>query len=139
MGDHLEDPGAGHNIVATVRAETHACIRADDPGVLRPLGEFKLANDVGAMCASGIFGRCHLASVDVGYTDLQQGAAVGESMDQGIALAPRRLHGVHQITIEQRSEVPFKYMAHRPLVGVFAHEKFRSGFQELIQPVLTIV
>ena len=137
LEDYLDDAGAGHNIVATVYAEIQAFARPDGPEILRPLGEIEFANGVGAMCDSGTLGRCHVAAAIVGYADLRHGAAIGEFFDQAMALAPRRFRGIRQITIEHSSEVPFKYMTHRPPVGVLAHEQFRSGFKELAQRGLT--
>ena len=131
LDDYLADARAGHKVVASVYVETQAFARPGGPEVLRPLGEIEFANGVGAMGASGVYGDCRVAAAIVGYADLRFGDAVGEMLDRALALSPERFRGVRQITIEHPSEVPFRYMTHRPPSGVLQHPQFRPGFRHL--------
>lgn len=131
LDDYLEDVRAGHNIVASVYVETLAFARTDGPELLRPLGEVEFANGVGAMAASGVYGDCRVSAAIVGYADLRFGDAIGDLLDQAMALAPARYRGVRQITIEHPSEVPFRFMTHRPPSGVLTHPGFRPGLRQL--------
>jgi predicted TIM-barrel fold metal-dependent hydrolase len=129
--DFLADVRAGHRIVATVYVETLAFARPDGPELLRPLGEIEFANGVGAMSASGVYGDCRLCAGIVGHADLRFGAQVGELLDQSLARAPERFRGVRQITIEDDSDAPFRYVTNRPARGIMKHPNFRAGFHEV--------
>lgn len=132
LDDYLADAQAGHRIVASVYVETQAYVRASGPEHLRALGEIEFANGVGAMAAGGIHGPCRACAAIVGHADLRLGErAFAEFLDQALALAPQRFRGVRQITIEHPSEVPYRYMTHRPPQGVLQHPAFRPAFRQL--------
>ncbi len=48
-----------------------------------------------------------------------------------MALAPERLRGVRQITIDDPSEAPYRYIPIRPPRGIMKHPQFRNGFRQL--------
>jgi L-fuconolactonase len=136
--DYLSDVRAGHNIVASVYVETRAFARKEGPEVLRPLGEIEFANGAGAMGASGLYGPCRIAAAIVGYADLRLGSAIGDLLDQSMALAPDRFRGIRQVTVDHPSEAAFRHvMAHRPPQGVLRHPNFRAGFREIAARGLT--
>jgi L-fuconolactonase len=131
LDDYLADAQAGHRIGASVYVETLAFGRLDGPEMLRPLGEIEFANGVGAMGASGVYGKARVAAAIVGSADLRFGDSVAQVLDRALELAPDRFRGVRQVTIDHPSEAPFRYMTHRPPAGVLAHSAFRSGFSHL--------
>lgn len=137
LGEYLDDVRAGHRVIASVYVETQAFERRDGSPMLRPLGEIEFANGVGAMAASGVYGDCRVCAAIVSYADLRFGDAIGEMLDQAMALAPTRFRGIRQITIEHPSETPFRYMTHRPPSGVLVHPNFRQGIAQLAQRGLT--
>jgi L-fuconolactonase len=129
--DYLADVRAGHRIVASIYVETLAFTRPDGPELLRPLGEVEFANGVGAMSASGVYGDCRICAAIVGHADLRFGEQVGELLDRSLALAPERFRGVRQITIDDESDAPFRYVTTRPARGIMKHPKFRAGLREV--------
>jgi L-fuconolactonase len=131
--DYLKDVQSGHRIVASIYVETLAFTRPDGPEMLRPLGEVEFANGVGATSASGVHGDFRMCAAIVGHADLRHGAQIGELLDQSLALAPERFRGVRQITIEDDSDAPFRYVTTRPARGIMRHPKFREGFKEVVQ------
>lgn len=137
LGDYLADAAAGHKIVASVYVETQAMARSHGPELLRPLGEVEFANGVGAMADSGTYGSCRVGAGIVGYADLRFGESIGELLDRCMATAPERFRGIRQITIEDPSEVSYKYMTHRPPAGVMQHPGFLPGFAQLARRGLT--
>lgn len=137
LDDYLADAQAGHNIVASVYVETMAMARTDGPELLRPLGEVEFANGVGAMAASGTFGACRVCAGIVGHADLRTGARVAELLERCAAAAPERFRGIRQVTIEHRTELPFRYISNRPPVGAMKDPGFRAGFAQLARFGLT--
>lgn len=137
LDDYLEDVRAGHRVVASVYLETQAFARPDGPELLRPLGEIEFANGVGAMCASGVYGECRVAAAIVGYADLRFGDPVAELLDRALELAPERFRGVRQVTIEDPTEAPYRFITHRPPSGIMKHPGFRHGFAQLVKRGLT--
>ena len=135
--DYLADVRAGHRIVASVFVETQAFARKDGPEMLRPLGEIEFANGVGAMADSGVYGDCRVCAGIVGHADLRHGARIGEYLDQALALAPDRFRGVRQITIDDPTEPPYRYLTFRPARGITRHPEFRNGFAEVGKRGLT--
>lgn len=135
--DYLADVGAGHRIVASVYVETLAFARPDGPELLRPLGEIEFANGVGAMSASGVYGDCRVCAAIVGFADLRFGDQVAELLDRALELAPERFRGVRQITIEDPSDAPFRYVTNPPPTGVLQNPAFRAGFRQLAKRGLT--
>lgn len=137
LDDYLADTRAGHRIVASVYMEISAFIRKDGPEVLRPLGEIEFANGVAAMCASGVYGDCHVGAAIVGHADLRLGDQVAGLLDQAMALAPQRFRGIRQVTIEHTSEAPYRFITNRPPRGVMQSPGFRPAFQHIVKRGLT--
>jgi predicted TIM-barrel fold metal-dependent hydrolase len=131
FGDYLADIQSGHRIVASVFVETQAFNRKDGPEMFRPLGEIEFANGVGAMADSGVYGDCRVCAGIVGHADLRHGAAIGEYLDAAMAIAPRRFRGVRQITIDDPTEPPYRYLTMRPARGLTRHPEFRNAFAEI--------
>lgn len=130
IDDYLADTRAGHRVVASVYVETLAFARTDGPEVLRPLGEIEFANGVGAMCDSGRYG-CRVCAAIVGHADLRLGDQVAELLDRAMERAPDRLRGVRQVTIEDPSEAPYRFIPTRPPSGVMKSPGFRPAFAHL--------
>jgi predicted TIM-barrel fold metal-dependent hydrolase len=135
--DYLQDVRAGHRIVASIYVETLAFARTTGPELLRPLGEVEFANGVGAMSASGAYGDTRICAAIVGHADLRFGKQVGELLDQALTLAPERFRGVRQITIDDESDAPFRYVTNRPARGIMKHPNFRAGMTEVAKRGLT--
>src|SRR5215468_289260 len=79
--DLLADTRSGHNVTATVYLEWLSMYRAEGPAELRPVGEIEFANGVGAMAASGTYGKTRVCAGIVGYADLALGAAVEKVLE----------------------------------------------------------
>jgi L-fuconolactonase len=137
LDDYLADARAGHRIVASVYLEILAFARRSGPEVLRPLGEIEFANGVAAMCASGVYGECQACTAIVGHADLRLGDRVAELLDRALELAPDRFRGVRQISIDDPSEAPYRFITNRPPRGVMQHQDFRTGFGHLVKRGLT--
>ncbi|MCX8005562.1 MAG: amidohydrolase family protein [Burkholderiaceae bacterium] len=131
LDEYLADARSGHRVVASVYVETQSFARSDGPEMLRPLGEIEFANGLGAMADSGVYGECRVCAGIVGHADLRFGDAIGEYLDQALALAPRRFRGIRQVTIEPRSEAAYRYITHRPPTGVMQHPRFHDGMRQV--------
>lgn len=108
LDDYLGDVRAGHRIVASVYVETLAFARTEGPELLRPVGEVEFANGVAAMTASGAFGEVRVCAAIIGHADMRLGDEVAKLLDRCLETAPERFRGVRQITLEHRSEAPFR-------------------------------
>lgn len=137
LDEYLADARAGHRIVASVYLETQAFARPDGPEVLRPLGEIEFANGVGAMCASGVYGDCRACAAIVGYADLRLGDQVAELLDRALELAPDRFRGVRQVSIDDPTEVAYRFITKRPPRGVMKSPGFRPGLRHVVKRGLT--
>jgi L-fuconolactonase len=113
-----------------VYVETLAFARTDGPAVLRPLGEIEFANGIGAMCDSGRYG-CRACAAIVGHADLRLGDQVAELLDCATERAPARFRGVRQVTIEDPSDAPYRFIPNRPPSGVMKSAGFRPAFAHL--------
>lgn len=132
LDDYLEDARAGHRIVASVYVETLAFARADGPELLRPLGEIEFANGVGAMCASGRYGDIRVCAAIVGHADLRHGDAVAALFDRAMQAAPERFRGVRQVTLDDPTDAPYRFIPVRPPSGVMQSPGFRPAFRHLV-------
>ena len=129
--DYLADVRSGHAIMASVYVETQAMARVNGPAMLRPLGEIEFANGIGAMSGSGLYGACRVCAAIVGYADLRFGDAIGDYLDRALQLAPGRLRGIRQVTIDDPSEAAYQFISVRPPRGILQHPDFRKGFRQL--------
>ena len=131
LDEYLADVNAGHKIVGSVYVETQAFAKIDGPQWLRPLGEIEFANGVGAIGASGVYGDCRVCAGIVGYADLRLGDQVAELLDRALQVAPNRFRGVRQVTIDDPTEAPYRYITTRPPRGVMQNPGFRVAFGHL--------
>jgi predicted TIM-barrel fold metal-dependent hydrolase len=121
-----------------VYVETQVMMRRTGPEHLRPLGEVEFANGVGAMAASGTYGDCRACAGIVAYADLRLGDRVAQYLDQALQIAPDRLRGVRQVTIEDPSGAYFRHVTMpRPAEGIMKHPEFAKGFRHLAPRALT--
>jgi predicted TIM-barrel fold metal-dependent hydrolase len=105
--------------------------RADGPEALRPVGEIEFANGVAAMCASGTYGPCRVASAIVGFADMTLGERVAQTLDRSIAAAPERFRGVRQIALAHPDPNVLRYLTHRPPADLLKNSSFRAAFRQL--------
>jgi predicted TIM-barrel fold metal-dependent hydrolase len=129
--DYVQDTLRGHNIVASVYVESMAMHRPDGPEVLRPIGEIEFANGVAAVSATGKYGPCRIAAGIVGYADFRLGDAVAELLDRALAVAPDRMRGIRQCTMEHTDPGVWRYVPHPPAAGIMSHPQFRAGLKQL--------
>jgi L-fuconolactonase len=131
LDDFAADANAGHNIVASIYLEILSYIRTDGPEHLRPLGELEFANGVGAMAASGEFGKCRVAASIVGFADMRLGDSVAELFDQSMQRAPERFRGVRQVVFDYPDDSAYRHATIRVPQGVLHHPQFRNAFRHL--------
>src|SRR5688572_17775863 len=90
----VAETDSGHNIVATVFIEAKAMYRTDGPEAMKPVGEIEFANGIGAMSASGQYGKTRCCAALIGMANLDRGAPAGEVLDAMMAVAPDRFRGI---------------------------------------------
>lgn len=88
------DLQSGHNIVATVFAETLAMYRASGPVEMRPVGETEFIRGIAAMSASGLYGPTRIAAGIVGFADLTLGARIKPVLEAHIAAGGGTFRGI---------------------------------------------
>jgi L-fuconolactonase len=128
--DLLADTRSGHNITATVYLEWLSMYRADGPVELRPVGEVEFANGVGAMAASGNYGKTRVCAGVVGYADLALGARVEPVLEAMIAAGGSRFRGIRFITASHPDDAARGSSVNRP-AGLLMDPKVREGFARL--------
>lgn len=137
LPDLLDDiNGGGHNVVATVYLEWLSMYRLDGPEEMRPVGEIEFANGVGAMCASGSYGKPRVSAGIVGHADLGIGARVGDVLDAMIAAGGSRFRGIRFISASDPDQPHWGATAIRPQ-GLLLNPKVREGFAQLAPRGLT--
>ncbi|WP_395714550.1 amidohydrolase family protein [Reyranella sp.] len=137
LPDLLDDiNGGGHNVVATVYLEWLSMYRLDGPEEMRPVGEIEFANGVGAMCASGSYGKPRVSAGIVGHADLGIGARVGDVLDAMIAAGGSRFRGIRFISASDPDQPHWGATAIRPR-GLLLNPKVREGFAQLAPRGLT--
>ena len=137
LPDLLDDiNGGGHNVVATVYLEWLSMYRLDGPKEMRPVGEIEFANGVGAMCASGSYGKPRVSAGIVGHADLGIGARVGDVLDAMIAAGGSRFRGIRFISASDPDQPHWGATAIRPR-GLLLNPKVREGFAQLAPRGLT--
>lgn len=82
------------------------------------------------MCDSSRYG-CRACAAIVGHADLRLGDQVAELLDRAMERAPDRFRGVRQVTIEDPSEAPYRFIPNRPPSGVMKSPGFRPAFAHL--------
>jgi L-fuconolactonase len=128
--DLLADTRSGHNITATVYLEWLSMYRADGPVELRPVGEVEFANGVGAMAASGNYGKTRVCAGVVGYADLALGARVEPVLEAMIAAGGSRFRGIRFISASHPDAAARGSSVNRP-AGLLMDPKVREGFARL--------
>ncbi|MGA7805238.1 amidohydrolase family protein [Bradyrhizobium sp.] len=122
-----EDAASGHNILATVYVDCRSMYRASGPETFRPIGEVEFANGVGAMAASGGYGKALICAGIVGHVDLRLGEAARAVLEAEIAAGNGRFRGIrHSSAWDADPDVAGMY-ATRPS-GLLLDSSFRKGF-----------
>ena len=129
--DYLEDVALGHDIRASVYVETRFLSRPYGPEALRPLGEIEFANGIGAMGASGVFGRCRVSAAIVGYADLTLGDEIEMYLDRAQATAPDQFRGIRQIAMSHPDPQVLANLGSPPKSELLQHPVFQKGFAGL--------
>ena len=138
LDEFLADAQGGHNIVASVFCETQSFSLKGGPEWMRPLNEVEVANGIGALAQTGLYGKTRVCAGIVGHANLTFGAKIGELLDRGMAAAPRRFRGVRHVTVDYPDDRPFRFiMTYRPPAGLLDHPKFPEGLAELSRRGLT--
>ena len=128
--DLLADTSSGHNITATVYLEWLSMYRADGPIELRPVGEVEFANGVGAMAASGNYGKTRVCAGVVGYADLMLGARVEPVLEAMITAGGSRFRGIRFISASHPDDAARGSSVNRP-AGLLMEPRLREGFARL--------
>lgn len=137
--DLLRDTGSGHNIIATVYLEWLSMYRAAGPAEMKPVGEVEFANGVGAMAASGTYGKTQVCAGIVGYADLSLGGAVEKVLQAEIAAGGGnggRFKGIRYISATHPDQSAWGSPVLRP-EGMLVDPKVREGFAVLGKLSLT--
>jgi L-fuconolactonase len=138
LDDFLADTRAGHKVVASVFCETQSFSKKDGPEWMRPLNEVEVANGIGALAATGIYGECQVCAGIIGHANLTFGAKIGDLLDRCMTVAPDRFRGVRHVTVEYPDERPFRYiMTYKPPAGILDSPGFPAGLAELSKRRLT--
>jgi L-fuconolactonase len=128
--DLLADTRSGHNITATVYLEWLSMYRADGPAELRSVGEVEFANGVGAMAASGTYGKTRVCAGIVGYADLMLGARVEPVLEAMVRAGGSRFRGIRFISASHPDDAARGSSVNRP-AGLLLEPKLREGFARL--------
>jgi predicted TIM-barrel fold metal-dependent hydrolase len=126
----LADIDSGHNVVATVYLEWLSMYRADGPVEMRPVGEIEFANGVGAMSASGHYGKPRVCAGIVGHADLGIGARVAKVLEAMIAAGGSRFRGIRFISASDPDQTQWGSVVGRPQ-GLLLDSRVREGFAQL--------
>ncbi|MBV8409633.1 MAG: amidohydrolase family protein [Alphaproteobacteria bacterium] len=121
---------SGHNVVATVYLEWLSMYRAAGPVEMRPVGEIEFANGVGAMSASGHYGKPRVCAGIVGHADLGIGARVAKVLEAMIAAGGSRFRGIRFISASDPDQAEWGSVVGRPQ-GLLLDSKVREGFAQL--------
>jgi predicted TIM-barrel fold metal-dependent hydrolase len=127
LDEHLADVRTGHDIRATVFVECGSFYRANAPAAMAPLGEVEFANGVGAMTASGSYGKTLVCAGIVGTADLSTGVEAARLLDAHLAAAGERFRGIRMIVKWDADEAlnNGRYVIPR---GLMRDPDFRAGF-----------
>ncbi|MEJ2089538.1 MAG: amidohydrolase family protein [Gammaproteobacteria bacterium] len=129
LDELLADTGSGHNVVSTVFVECASMYRAGGPEAMRPVGETEFVNGVAAMSASGGYGNTRACLGIVSFADLTLGAAVGEVLDNHMAVTPRFKGIRHAAGWDASPDVRNSHTD--PSEHLYLDSTFRTGFAEL--------
>ncbi len=127
LDEILADTETGHNILSTVFIEHLAMFRAGGPAEMRYLGEVEFANGIGAMAASGLYGKTRVAAGIVGYADLATGARVRRVIEAQMNVAPDRFRGIRCTGAWD----PDPRVARAEKPGLYLDARYREGVAQL--------
>ena len=134
----MADIDTGHNVVATVFADSMAMYRADGPEMMRPVGEVEFANGIAAMAASGRYGKTRVAAAIVSGADLRHGGKIKALLEAQIEAAPHHFRGIRDsIAWDPHPLVMFGAPLDTTRKGVMADPDFRDGVRCLGELNLT--
>ena len=136
LDEHLADVRTGHNIRATVFVECGSHYRAAGPAAMAPLGEVEFANGIGAMAASGSYGKTLVCAGIVGSADLSSGAEAAPLLDAALAAAGQRFRGIRMIVKWDADEDLNNGRFIIP-PGLMQDREFRAGFALLAPRALS--
>lgn len=128
----LLDTGTGHRIDATVFVECGVFYRAGAYPGMGVLGEVEFANGIGAMAASGLYGKTLACAGIVGTADLTLGDAVEEVLAKQINAGGSRFKGI-RYTAGWENRTRSVHLSHsNPPPHLYRdHDGFRRGFATL--------
>jgi L-fuconolactonase len=127
--DLWRDTETGHNIEKTVFVDCHAEYRATGPEHLKCLGETEFVVEQAKRSEAGKNGEAVVAAI-VSSADLTLGDAVGEVLDQHIALGQGRFRGIRLAAA--RDPNPEALMLPGPAPeGLYRMPTFRRGVKAL--------
>lgn len=127
LDEILADTETGHNIVSTVFIEHLAMFRAGGPDEMKYVGEVEFANGIGAMAASGLYGRTRVAAGIIGYANLATGSRVGRVIEAMMDVAPDRFRGIRCTGAWDTDP----RIASVPKPGLYLDARYREGLAEL--------
>jgi len=130
LPDLLADVDSGHNVVATVYLEWLAMYRADGPVERRPVGEIEFANGMGAMGASGGYGKTRVCAGIVGHADLALGSHVGKVLEAMVVAGGSRFRGIRFISASDPDMAHWGASLGRA-PGLLFDRRVREGFARL--------
>lgn len=122
------DLDSGHRIVSTIHVDCVSMYRASGPEALRPVGETEFVEAVAQSEAVQRDGRA-ICAANVGFADLNLGAAVGAVLDAHLAASPR-FRGIRHCSAWDRSE-QIQNAHTQPFENMLEDARFRQGFAEL--------
>ena len=130
IDDFRRDAERGHDIRASVFVECGSFYRKGGPELMRPLGEVEFANGVGAMAASGTYGKTLICAGIVGGADLRAGAEIGRLLDAQMAAAPERFKGI-RFSTKWDADEELNTGRYKMSRGYMEDRKFREGLAQL--------
>ena len=136
VDEFRRDAERGHDIRASVFVECGSFYRKGGPELMRPLGEVEFANGVGAMAASGTYGKTLICAGIVGGCDLRAGAEAGRLLDAHMAAAPERFKGI-RFTTKWDADPELNTGRYAMSRGYMEDRTFREGLNELVSRKLS--
>lgn len=127
--DLWRDTETGHNIEKTVFVDCRAEYRADGPERLKCLGETEFVAEQAERSKKGGNGEAVIAAI-VSSADLTLGDAVGEVLDQHIALGQGRFRGIRLAAASDPNPESLMLPGQAP-AGLYGQPAFRRGVKAL--------
>lgn len=128
LDDLRRDLDSGHRIVSTIHVDCVSAYRTLGPEALRAVGETEFVEAIATSEAAQENGR-QICAANIGFADLNLGAAVGEVLDAHLA-ASSRFRGIRHCSAWDASDKIQNAHTH-PFEHMLADRRFRTGFAEL--------